>query len=207
MTQQRGNVEDGFRNSEHVFEDRYTTTFVHNAQMEPRSAVAAVGRRQADRLHPHRRHRQLPHRYGARSRDPARKRARHLPVHGRQLRQQEPESGCRPDRGHAGEASRRARETRSFRAKKISSACTAAGRPPSITRWASTTTAHLQALQLRGYSGMGPYRKNSGAIGGHRDLSGPAPRLHRLSGLHEQDHCPAISAAPNFRRAISAFSR
>ena len=26
----------------------------------------------------------------------------------------------------------------------------------------------LNALQLRGYSGMGPYRKNSGAIGGHR---------------------------------------
>ncbi len=35
--QRRGNVEDGFRASDHVFEDRYTTAFVHNAQMEPRA--------------------------------------------------------------------------------------------------------------------------------------------------------------------------
>ncbi len=39
--QRRGNVEDGFRASDHVFEDRYTTAFVHNAQMEPRACVAA----------------------------------------------------------------------------------------------------------------------------------------------------------------------
>ena len=45
----------------HVFEDRYTTAFVHNAQMEPRVARRALGRRQADRLHADRRHRQLPH--------------------------------------------------------------------------------------------------------------------------------------------------
>ena len=33
MTQKRGNIDDGFRASDHVFEDRYTTTFVHNARM------------------------------------------------------------------------------------------------------------------------------------------------------------------------------
>ena len=54
--------------SAHVFEDRYTTAFVHNAQMEPRACVARVGRRQADRLHADRRHRQLPARHRARSR-------------------------------------------------------------------------------------------------------------------------------------------
>jgi xanthine dehydrogenase molybdenum-binding subunit len=37
----RGNVEEGFRTSDHVFEDRYTTTYVHNAQMEPRVSVAS----------------------------------------------------------------------------------------------------------------------------------------------------------------------
>ena len=45
----------------------------------------------------------------------------------------------------------------------------------------------LQAIQLRGYSGMGPYRKNTGTIAGvelyqcaeHRDVD--------LAGLHEQD--------------------
>jgi CO/xanthine dehydrogenase Mo-binding subunit len=40
MTQQRGNVEDGLRAADRVFEGRYTTAFCHNAQMEPRSAVA-----------------------------------------------------------------------------------------------------------------------------------------------------------------------
>jgi putative selenate reductase molybdopterin-binding subunit len=38
--QRRGNVEEGFQASDHVFEDRLSTAFVHNAQMEPRSCVA-----------------------------------------------------------------------------------------------------------------------------------------------------------------------
>jgi xanthine dehydrogenase molybdenum-binding subunit len=39
-TQRRGNVEDGLRAADRVFEGRYTTAFCHNAQMEPRAAVA-----------------------------------------------------------------------------------------------------------------------------------------------------------------------
>ena len=73
--QTRGNVDDGFAAADHVFEDRYSTAFVHNAQMEPRVCVAALGRRQADGLHADRRHRQLPHRHGARPRHPARRRS------------------------------------------------------------------------------------------------------------------------------------
>ena len=56
------------------------------------------------RLHADRRHRQLPARHRARSRPPRRQGAHRLPVHGRQLRQQEPEPGRRPDCGDAGEA-------------------------------------------------------------------------------------------------------
>jgi aerobic-type carbon monoxide dehydrogenase small subunit (CoxS/CutS family) len=37
----RGNVEAGFKTAARVFEDRYSTSFVHNAQMEPRVCVAA----------------------------------------------------------------------------------------------------------------------------------------------------------------------
>jgi aldehyde oxidoreductase len=40
LSQRRGNVESGFSDSAKVFEDRYSTAFVHNAQMEPRQAVA-----------------------------------------------------------------------------------------------------------------------------------------------------------------------
>ena len=36
----RGNVEQGFAAADQVFEDRYSTAFVHDAQMEPRACVA-----------------------------------------------------------------------------------------------------------------------------------------------------------------------
>ena len=48
-----------------------------------------------------------------------RKSARHLPVHGRQLRQQEPESGCRSDRRDAGQGSRRAGEAGAFAQRRF----------------------------------------------------------------------------------------
>src|SRR6266850_1071425 len=38
--QKHGNVEDGFKNADRVFEARYSTVMCHNAQMEPRSCVA-----------------------------------------------------------------------------------------------------------------------------------------------------------------------
>jgi CO/xanthine dehydrogenase Mo-binding subunit len=37
----RGRVEEGFRTSDHLFEDRYTSVHVNNAQMEPRVSVAS----------------------------------------------------------------------------------------------------------------------------------------------------------------------
>jgi CO/xanthine dehydrogenase Mo-binding subunit/aerobic-type carbon monoxide dehydrogenase small subunit (CoxS/CutS family) len=40
LTQRRGNIAEALRTSDHVFEDRFSTTLVHNAQMEPRAAVA-----------------------------------------------------------------------------------------------------------------------------------------------------------------------
>ncbi len=87
-------------------------SFVHNAQMEPRSCVANW---EGDKLTVYTptggiancRHdiaRDLGH---------ARRKVRvDLPVHGRRFRQQEPESGCRPDYGDAREGSGRAGEAR-----------------------------------------------------------------------------------------------
>ncbi|MBD08394.1 MAG: hypothetical protein CMD70_06705 [Gammaproteobacteria bacterium] len=37
---QSGDIEAGFQQADHIFEDRYTTAFVQDAQMEPRSALA-----------------------------------------------------------------------------------------------------------------------------------------------------------------------
>ena len=36
----RGNVDEGFAAADQVFEDRYSTAFVHDAQMEPRACLA-----------------------------------------------------------------------------------------------------------------------------------------------------------------------
>jgi putative selenate reductase molybdopterin-binding subunit len=40
VVSRRGNVEEGFRAADRIFEGRFTTAFVHDAQMEPRAAVA-----------------------------------------------------------------------------------------------------------------------------------------------------------------------
>lgn len=40
MQSNRGDVEEGFEEADSVFEGRFSTSFVHNAQMEPRSALA-----------------------------------------------------------------------------------------------------------------------------------------------------------------------
>src|SRR5581483_6192590 len=41
IAQKRGDVSQGFADADHVFDDRFSTAFVHNAQMEPRCAVAS----------------------------------------------------------------------------------------------------------------------------------------------------------------------
>ena len=43
MVSQRGDVAAGFAEADHVFEGRYSTQFIHNAQMEPRCALAQWG--------------------------------------------------------------------------------------------------------------------------------------------------------------------
>src|SRR5437667_9548750 len=40
MSARRGDVTEGFHASDQIFEERYSTAFVHNAQMEPRSCIA-----------------------------------------------------------------------------------------------------------------------------------------------------------------------
>ncbi|HUH64384.1 MAG TPA: xanthine dehydrogenase family protein molybdopterin-binding subunit, partial [Terracidiphilus sp.] len=39
-TSRHGNLEEGFRTADHVFEDRYTSVHLNNAQLEPRVAIA-----------------------------------------------------------------------------------------------------------------------------------------------------------------------
>jgi CO/xanthine dehydrogenase Mo-binding subunit/aerobic-type carbon monoxide dehydrogenase small subunit (CoxS/CutS family) len=165
MRQSRGNIEEGFRASDHVFEDRYTTTFVHNAQMEPRSAVAAW---EGDKLTIY-----TPTGGIANCRtDMARDLG--LPLENVRV-------VCQYMGGNFGNKNQN--QDADLIAATLAKQ---AGVPVKLElsrredfigmhgRWPTTQyykvgvskDGTLKALQLRGYSGMGPYRKNSGAIGG-----------------------------------------
>jgi len=161
----RGNIEEGFRTADLVFEDRYTTTYVHNAQMEPRVCVASWD---GDKLTLY-----TPTQGTSNCRHDM---ARDLGIPDEKVR-----VICKYMGGGFGNKNQNqdADLIAAVLAKKV-------GAPVKLElsrkedfigvhgRWPTTQyykvgvsrDGMLRALQLRGYSGMGPYRKNSGAIGG-----------------------------------------
>jgi putative selenate reductase molybdopterin-binding subunit len=165
ISQRRGDLEAGFRAADQVFEDRFTTAFVHNAQMEPRVALAHW---QGDKLTIY-----TPTGGIANCRTDM---ARDLGVPAENVR-----VVCQYMGGNFGNKNQNqdADLIAAVLAKE-------AGAPVKLElsrredfigmhgRWPTTqyykvgvkNDGTLTAIQLRGYSGMGPYRKNSGAIGG-----------------------------------------
>jgi putative selenate reductase molybdopterin-binding subunit len=165
LTQRRGDVDAGLASADRVFEDRYTTSFVHNAQMEPRSALAAW---EGDKLTVY-----TPTGGIANCRTDM---ARDLGIPTENVR-----VVCQYMGGNFGNKNQNqdADLIAAVLAKE-------AGAPVKLElsrkedfigvhgRW--PTTQHykvgvkndgtLTAIRLRGSSGMGPYRKNTGAIGG-----------------------------------------
>ena len=165
MGTKRGNVADGFAASDRVFEDRYSTSFVHNAQMEPRVSVAAWD---ADKLTVY-----TPTGGVANCRTDM---ARDLGIPQEKVR-----VVCRYMGGNFGN------KNQNQDADLIAAVLAKnAGAPVKLElsrkedwigvhgRWPTaqyykvgvTHDGTLTAIQLRGYSGMGPYRKNTGNIGG-----------------------------------------
>jgi len=165
ISQRRGDVDAGFASADHVFEDRFTTAFVHNAQMEPRSAVAHW---EGDKLTVY-----TPTGGIANCRSDI---ARDLEMPPEKVR-----VVCQYMGGNFGNKNQNqdADLIAAVLAKE-------AGAPVKLElsrkedfigvhgRWPTTQyykvglkdDGTLTAIQLRGYSGMGPYRKNTGAIGG-----------------------------------------
>ncbi len=161
----RGNVADGFALSDHVFEDRYSTSFVHNAQMEPRSCLAAWD---ADKLTVY-----TPTGGVANCRTDM---ARDLGIPQEKVR-----VVCRYMGGNFGN------KNQNHDADLIAAVLAKnAGAPVKLEmsrkedfigvhgRWPTVqyykvgvkNDGTLQSIQMRGYSGMGPYRKNTGNIAG-----------------------------------------
>jgi xanthine dehydrogenase molybdenum-binding subunit len=161
-----GDVEAGFREADHIFEDRYTTAFQHNAQMEPRSAVAAW---EGDKLTVY-----TPTGGIVNCRHDI---ARDLSIPDEKVR-----VVCQYMGGNFGNKNQNqdADLIAAMLAKE-------AGAPVKLElsrkedfigvhgRWGTTqhykvgvkNDGTLTAIHMRGYSGMGPYRKNSGGIAGY----------------------------------------
>src|SRR5580704_5470355 len=165
LGQKRGNVEEGFRTAEHVFEDRYTTTFVHNAQMEPRACVANWD---GDSLTVY-----TPTGGIANCRTDM---ARDLGISQDNVR-----VICQYMGGNFGNKNQNqdADLITAMLAKQAGAPVKLEmsrkedfigmhGRWPTIQYYKVGVSRDgvLNAIQLRGYSGMGPYRKNSGNMGG-----------------------------------------
>ena len=161
----RGNVQDGFAASDHVFEDRYTTTFVHNAQMEPRACVAQW---EGDKLTVH-----TPTGGIANCRHDI---ARDLGIPDENVR-----VVCQYMGGNFGNKNQNqdadlitamlAKQTGApvkLELSRKEDFIGMHGRWPTVQYYkvGVSNDGTLKAIQLRGYSGMGGYRKNSGAIGG-----------------------------------------
>ena len=161
----RGNVEEGFRTSDHVFEDRYTTTYVHNAQMEPRVSVASW---EGDKLTIY-----TPTQGISNCRHDM---ARDLGIPDEKVR-----VVCKYMGGGFGNKNQNqdadliaavlAKETGApvkLELSRKEDFIGVHGRWPTTQYYKVGVSKDgvLQSLQFRGYSGMGPYRKNSGAIGG-----------------------------------------
>jgi putative selenate reductase molybdopterin-binding subunit len=163
--QKRGNVDEGFKASDNVFEERFSTSFVHNAQMEPRSAIAQW---EGDKLTVY-----TPTGGVANCRTDM---ARDLGIAPEKVR-----IVCQYMGGNFGNKNQNqdADLIAAVLAKE-------AGAPVKLElsrkedfigmhgRWPTAqyykvgvkSDGTLQAIQMRGYSGMGPYRKNSGNIAG-----------------------------------------
>jgi xanthine dehydrogenase molybdenum-binding subunit len=165
MTTRRGDVQEGFQASDLVYEERYSTAFVHNAQMEPRSCVA---RWEGDKLTLY-----TPTQGISNCRADT---ARDLGVPQEKVR-----IICQYMGGGFGNKNQN-QDADLITAVLAKQAGTPVkleftrkddflgvhGRWPTVQYYKVGVTRDglLKAIQLRGYSGMGGYRKNTGAIGG-----------------------------------------
>ena len=165
LNQTRGDVDAGFQASEHVFENRFTTTFVHNAQMEPRAAIAVW---EGDKLTVY-----TPTGGIANCRHDI---ARDLGMPDEKVRVISLYMGGNFGNKNqnqdadliAAMLAKQAGAPVKLELSRKEDFIGMHGRWPTIQyfRVGVDREATLQAIQLRGYSGMGGYRKNSGAIGG-----------------------------------------
>jgi xanthine dehydrogenase molybdenum-binding subunit len=166
MTQRRGNLDQGLSAATQVFEDQYTTQFVQNSQMEPRAAVAYW---EGDKLTVY-----TPTGGIANCRHDM---ARDLGIPDDHVRVISHYMGGNFGGKNqnqdadliAAVLAKEARAPVKVELSRKEDFIGVHGRWPTVQQYKVGTAADgaVTAIQLRGFSGMGPYRKSSGAIGGN----------------------------------------
>jgi|TARA_B110000438_G_scaffold71335_1_gene71535 CO/xanthine dehydrogenase Mo-binding subunit len=165
MVSDIGDVEAGFEEADQVFEERYETGFIHNAQMEPRCALAHW---QNDKLVLY-----TPSQGISNCRHDT---ARDLGLEDHQVQVITKYMGGGFGNKNqnqdadlvAATLSRRAGVPVMLEYSRREDWLGVHGRWPTVQNYkiGVKDDGTVTAMELRGYSGMGPYRKNSGGIGG-----------------------------------------
>ena len=165
MVSDIGDVEAGFEEADQVFEERYETGFIHNAQMEPRCALAHW---QNDKLVLY-----TPSQGISNCRHDT---ARDLGLEDHQVQVITKYMGGGFGNKNqnqdadlvAATLSRRAGVPVMLEYSRREDWLGVHGRWPTVQNYkiGVRDDGTVTAMELRGYSGMGPYRKNSGGIGG-----------------------------------------
>src|SRR5215472_5829850 len=165
LAQRRGNVEEALKSSDQVFEDRFSTTLVHNAQMEPRASLAVW---ESDKLTVY-----TPTGGIANCRNDM---ARDLAIPIEKVRVISQYMGGNFGNKNqnqdadliAAMLAKQAGAPVKLELSRHEDYIGMHGRWPTVQYFKVGVNREgiLQAIQLRGYSGMGGYRKNSGSIGG-----------------------------------------
>jgi len=165
MVTSRGEIDAGFAQADQVFEGRYTTSFIHNAQMEPRCALASW---EGDKLTLY-----SPSQGISNCRHDT---ARDLGIADHQVR-----VICQYMGGGFGNKnqnqdadliaatlSKRASAPVMLELSRQEDWLGVHGRWPTVQNYkiGVTNDGVVTAMQLNAVSGMGPYRKNSGGISG-----------------------------------------
>lgn len=161
----RGDAAQALKTAAHVFEDRYSTSFVHNAQMEPRAAVALW---EGDKLTVYTPTGGIANCHHDIARDFG-------------MPDEKVRVVCQYMGGNFGNKNQNqdadliaallAKETGTpvkLELSRKEDFIGMHGRWPTVQYYTVGVSQDgtLEALRLRGYSGMGPYRKNSGSMAG-----------------------------------------
>ncbi|HYK60535.1 MAG TPA: xanthine dehydrogenase family protein molybdopterin-binding subunit [Bryobacteraceae bacterium] len=201
--ERRGNIEEGFKAADHVFEDHYQTPHINNAQLEPRASMAHW---EGDKLIVYASTQGIANCRSDIAKDMG-------------LPQEKVEVIClymgggfgNKNQCHdfdlmAAELSKRAAAPVRLEFTRKEDFTAVHGRWPTVQYYkvGVKNNGMLTAIQMRGYSGMGPYRKGAGDISGVEVYQ--VPHLEKTSYMvYTNKSVSANFRAPAYPQGVFAL--